>query len=470
MRIVSWKLGVRSSNTRIPFRYGRACLTECPQALLQVQFETDGQSVEGYAADCLPPLWFDKDATRDYEQQIGDMVAVISTASEAVRDEGEFGNALQALAIAEKADFDMQRPALLHAFGVSMIERAIVDAYCRVVGRPFRELLSSGFLYEGQSVRLEGVSTMVDVVPWEKDLTSSEMFVRHTVGMGDPLSTADIQVDDCLNDGRPQSLEQYIVESGIRYFKIKIGNRGREDLDRIRAVQEILQANNVESYQLTIDGNEQYSSFEEFGEFWYAFERDESLQPIYNAVIGIEQPINRSQAFESAALQGLEQIAKQTPVIIDESDATRETCLRALECGYSGTSSKACKGITKALLNRQLIQEYRRKGDRPYLMTAEDLCCVGVVALQTDLALVSAMGLRHVERNGHHYHPGLAYLEEDSYQAVLAAHGDLYEVVKGVPSVKVVDGIISLRTVNENGFGWKVDPRFESYQVVNASS
>ena len=103
-------------------------------------------------------------------------------------------------------------------------------------------------------------------------------------------------------------------------------------------------------------------------------------------------------------------------------------------------------------------------------MTAEDLCCVGVVALQTDLALVSAMGLRHVERNGHHYHPGLAYLEEDSYQAVLAAHGDLYEVVKGVPSVKVVDGIISLRTVNENGFGWKVDPRFESYQVVNASS
>ena len=99
-------------------------------------------------------------------------------------------------------------------------------------------------------------------------------------------------------------------------------------------------------------------------------------------------------------------------------------------------------------------------------MTGEDLCCVGIVSLQADLALVSAMGLEHVERNGHHYHPGLAYLPESSYDSVLSEHFDLYQVVGGIPSVKVEAGQLQLETVNSSGFGYSALLEFDTYRIV----
>ena len=43
-------------------------------------------------------------------------------------------------------------------------------------------------------------------------------------------------------------------------------------------------------------------------------------------------------------------------------------------------------------------------------MTGEDLTIQAGLALQQDLALVSLLGLTHVERNGHHYVNGMAGL------------------------------------------------------------
>ena len=73
-------------------------------------------------------------------------------------------------------------------------------------------------------------------------------------------------------------------------------------------------------------------------------------------------------------------------------------------------------------------------------MTGEDLCCVGVVPVQADLCLVAALGLSHVERNGHHYHPGLNYLPVEEQQAALAAHDDLYQRRAGRVSLRIDAG------------------------------
>ena len=51
----------------------------------------------GYAADCLPPLWFDKDSSRTFDQQIEDMQAVIAVASQQLLEHGEFENLFVAL-------------------------------------------------------------------------------------------------------------------------------------------------------------------------------------------------------------------------------------------------------------------------------------------------------------------------------------------------------------------------------------
>ena len=50
-------------------------------------------------------------------------------------------------------------------------------------------------------------------------------------------------------------------------------------------------------------------------------------------------------------------------------------------------------------------------------MSAEDLTIQAGLALQQDLALVSLLGLGHVERNGHHYVDGMAALSPASSSA-----------------------------------------------------
>lgn len=467
MRVLSWSLGLRPSHTRIPFKYGEACLTDCPQALLCTEFLIDGQNVSGYAADCLPPLWFDKDSSRTFEQQIEDMQAVIAVASQQLLEHGEFQNLFGALECLAMSSFDLSRPRLLHSFGISMAERCIIDALCRYHSIPFRKLLSSGRLYGDQSLEVKAATGEgIRLVPWQTDLSRSQIYVRHTVGMVDPLTTASIPETELINDGRPQSLEAYLKEDGIRFLKIKVGNRGADDVNRIKEIVRLLTLSGISEYGITIDGNEQYETMGSFIALMDELNSDHSLTQFMSSVMVIEQPIVRSKAFERSALDGIDTLVRTTPVIIDESDGEFSSCIDALGLGYSGTSSKACKGVTKALVNRQLIADRNRTGERPYLMTGEDLCCVGIVSLQADLALVSAMGLEHVERNGHHYHPGLAYLPESSYDSVLSEHFDLYQVVGGIPSVKVEAGQLQLESVNSSGFGYNALLEFDTYRIV----
>ena len=60
-------------------------------------------------------------------------------------------------------------------------------------------------------------------------------------------------------------------------------------------------------------------------------------------------------------------------------------------------------------------------------MSAEDLTNVPVVPLQQDLATVRALGITHVERNGHHYVRGLGHCSPAERAAATARHPDLYE-------------------------------------------
>ena len=52
---------LRNLHTRLPFRYGVVTLTHFPLLHLAVDVETaDGRRARGFAADNLPPKWFDR--------------------------------------------------------------------------------------------------------------------------------------------------------------------------------------------------------------------------------------------------------------------------------------------------------------------------------------------------------------------------------------------------------------------------
>ena len=95
-------------------------------------------------------------------------------------------------------------------------------------------------------------------------------------------------------------------------------------------------------------------------------------------------------------------------------------------------SSKNCKGFYKSILNAARVAE--RCGARRYFMSAEDLTTWPGVSVQQDLALVSLLGLTHVERNAHHFIDGMGFAPEGEQKAFVAAHPDLYEKQDGKPA------------------------------------
>ena len=176
-------------------------------------------------------------------------------------------------------------------------------------------------------------------------------------------------------------------------------------------------------------------------------------------MLAIEQPFDRAIALTPLCTSALHELSRSKPVIIDESDDTLDAYPRAIQAGYRGVSSKNCKGAIKSLLNAGLTWLANDRGRRhEFTMTGEDLCTVGIVPLQADLCLAATLGLAHVERNGHHYHPGLSYLPDTERRAALAAHRDLYTADHAIIGPKITDGRFDIGSLQCPGFGFAVEP------------
>lgn len=469
------RLGLRNSTTRIPFRYGNACLTRCPQATFAASIETGGRVQTGYSGDCLPPGWFDKTPDKPYAQQIDQMLAIITEAAsvfgEEFRTPVPFFPAWQA-AEARVHRFASEREftPLLASFGVSVVERAMMDALCRAAHVSFAEAVRKKlFAIDGGAAHRElNGRAPADWLPRRPQTT---VFVRHTVGLGDPLLIADVPPADRLHDGMPQALEEYVKQTGLRYFKIKVSNQLERDLDRLRTFAQLVEGTRGLDYRVTLDGNEQYKTAEDFDRFVDAIEADPALAVFWRNVLAIEQPLERKIALDARYTAGIRDLGQRKPVIIDESDGTPDAYAQALDLGYRGVSSKNCKGAVRSLLNAGLTWLANDRGRRSEcLMTGEDLCSVGIIPVQSDLCLAATLGLEHVERNGHHYHPGLSYLPSSQQQAALAAHPDFYEARASAIRPRLHDGRFEIASLQCVGYGFAVEPEFTTMQSPDAWS
>lgn len=467
------RLALRNSAVRIPFRYGSACLTRCPQAMLEVILEVDGKEQVGYSADCLPPSWFDKSPDKPYSQQIRDMVDAIEFAERVFEAEFStptncFDGWLSSLAAVQHEGANRGWSPLLSSFGVSMVERAILDAAARRHGKSFSQALRGGLygIRPGE-VHLELAGS--DPSEWLPARPADAVHVRHTVGLGDPLVSDEVSRAERQEDGRPQSLDEYIDRCGISYFKVKVSNRLEQDLERLRRIAGIIESRRGGDYRVTLDGNEQYGVASEFDQLVASIQEDPSLSTLWQNVLVIEQPLARQIALDPDHTAGIRTLSESKPVIIDESDGDLQSCAKALELGYRGVSSKNCKGPLKSVLNSGLLWSRNDRGVRSdYVMTGEDLCTVGVVSVQADLCLASALGLEHVEKNGHHFMPGLDYLPAGDQQAAIEAHEDFYEQQGESIGPRIVDGCFQVGSLRCAGFGFEVVPDIEEWTPADA--
>lgn len=457
IRVVDSNIRLINIRTRLPFRYGSAHLTETPHLFCQVDLEVDGMVARGIAADSLVPKWFSKDPGQSYEQEIAAMLEVVSAALEHAFQAGSVADVFslwrRVLDAQKQWAADTVHPPLLWNFGVSLVERAAIDAYCRAIETPFPQAVVGNLLGVDLGLihaELAG-RTPPQFLPRQP---ATRICVRHTVGLSDTLAEADLPPGERLQDGLPQTLEASIRAYGLRYFKIKLSGDSDGDLQRLTRIAELIQAS-VPRYAFTLDGNEQYQRGEEFRAFWDRLAHTPELNSFLQYLLFVEQPFQRSIALSDAIQAELLAWPEHPPLIIDESDAELYSLRRALDCGYAGTSHKNCKGVFKGLANACLLA-YRRKTQpqRCFILSGEDLATVGPVALLQDLAMMATLGLTHVERNGHHYFPGLAMFPEAWQEATLAAHPDLF-VRNGQewPMLRIEAGSISLASVLKAPFG-----------------
>jgi hypothetical protein len=154
-------------------------------------------------------------------------------------------------------------------------------------------------------------------------------------------------------------------------------------------------------------------------------------------------------------------------VIVDESDDTLDAFARARTLGYAGISSKTCKGLYKSMLNAARCTHWNAQaGEARHFLSAEDLTIQAGLALQQDLALVSLLGITHVERNGHHYVDGMAALPATEQQAFLDAHPDLYERSHGAVRVRIRDGGLEIGSLEAPGFASGAMPAWDAMRTL----
>lgn len=459
---------VRNVRTRMPFRYGVAQLVGYPILHVRLEVEVEGGiRAEGVAADALPPKWFDKNPHKDFRDNVNDLLAVTSAARDVYLSTHEFLTPFRlslegwsaVMAFADEAGLNH----LTAGFGAALFERAVLDAVGHALNTPCATLLRENFVgVEMAAVHPElGALEPQDVLP-EHPL--DRMWIRHTVGLSDPLRTEDIAPAERVDDGLPQSLEEYIARHRLRYFKIKVSGDTDADLLRLGEIAVLLDAHIEEPYYITLDGNEQYKSLEPFFVLVEELRRQERFRRFFSSILFIEQPLERSVALSDHLSLEIGALSGIRPVIVDESDSEWDTFKKAMAIGYRGVSAKNCKGVYKSLMNQALARLYSERsieGIR-YFLSGEDLINTAIVPLHQDLTTLVTLGIHHAERNGHHYVRGLMHLSERERQGCLTVHSDMYALRDGIPQLNVVEGQITIGSLQVAGYGVGVLTDYEA--------
>ena len=170
--------------------------------------------------------------------------------------------------------------------------------------------------------------------------------MRHTVGLVDPIVASDQKPGERVNDGLPETLEEVVRHYGARYYKLKVGGDVAADLDRLQRIAAVLDRR---CRRLPGDAGRQRAVRQRRGHCRAvaAHGRDAGAGATGQGDLFIEQPIKRAKALATS----VEPLARLKPLIIDESDGELASFPAALRLGYSGVSSKNCKGLYKSILN-----------------------------------------------------------------------------------------------------------------------
>ncbi|KAA0574434.1 hypothetical protein [Azospirillum sp. Sh1] len=411
-----------------PFRFGAVTVEAAPQAFVRALVDVEGQGEAwGATAEMMMPKWFDKRPNRSPADTVDGLRRSLVEAREAYLADSRLDTAFGHHA----AFASTMEPKLAAAFGPAQIDKAVLDGLLRVLGlNAFQGL---GANVAGLDARLTPDLRGFDLDGFLAGLAPlGEVELRHTVGLLD----------------KPENLRALLKHAPLRWFKVKLGGDVSADIARLTELAAVLERS-APGFRATLDGNEQYRDAAQVAELLDRIDASPALAGFRRALAYLEQPIAR----EAALAQPLGAVAERVPVIIDESDDGYDAFPQARAMGYRGVSSKSCKGLYKAMLNRARCAAW----GPPHFISAEDLTCQAGLSVQQDTALVAFLGIPHAERNGHQYGGGFGSEAEGA--AFLEAHPGFYaRDADGTVRLAGGSGRLATAPLSGPGFAHIADP------------
>lgn len=447
LRLLSVDLFERHVTLRLPFRFGAATVTQCPQAFVRVQIDAGGKRFEGATAELMVPKWFDKTPALTHEQNFEQLRQALRIAAQSYASTQD---ALSPYALSQSAGDAAIQAAVAHGlprlaaqFGPALMDKAIADAALRAAGLGWVDGFKANVLGDPFGSILNIVKPMT-------------VALRHTVGLADRLTGSDAGAEPA--DGLPATLEAAIPFYGLHHFKLKLSGELEADLERLSRISALLDAQ-TSDYRVTLDGNESFADAQALGEFWQALAKAPQTTSLLKRTLLLEQPLPRRIALEAP----IASLGISVPVILDESDDHDGVLERGLALGYKGISSKACKGIYRAMHSAARIAQ----DPKHLLLSGEDLTCQAGLAVQQDTLLAASLGITHIERNGHHYVDGFGLAPELEAQSFAKAHASFYTTAQGRARLAVQSGQLDLTSLHAPGFASAAMPLWDSLQPIH---
>jgi L-alanine-DL-glutamate epimerase-like enolase superfamily enzyme len=311
-------------------------------------------------------------------------------------------------------------PKLCTLVVASAFDAAIHDAYGKAFGLSCYATYGPLFMRNDLSIDLGAAFKGEFLDRYVPTTPRPLLAVFHSVGASDPLEVADVRTR--IDDGLPNTLEEWIARDGLIRFKIKLnGGNLDADFERVVRIDQVVTraqtSRGAEDWKYSLDFNEGCPNVAYLLDFLRRLRK--ATPRGFERIVYIEQPTARDLASDRANV--MHAAARLRPVVIDESLTGFDMLTLAREMGYTGVALKACKGQTQALLMAAAARKFGM------FVCVQDLTCPGASLIHSAGIAARVPGNAGIEANARQFVPAANESWEARFPGLFTIRGGMMQ-------------------------------------------
>lgn len=409
IRIVEVEHGYESHTYRAPYMFGGRSVDRVTILNVRCRVRTGaGRESWGFGSMTLGNAWAFPAAPQDVGlsamQALADVLRTRTAECDEVGHPIDLWRVLEpsyleaATRVSRDRALPQPIPKLCTLVVASAFDAAVHDAYGKAFGVSSYATYSRDHMREdlsrdlGAPFKGEYLDRYVPIAP----RPSTPVF--HSVGASDAIEPADLKTR--LDDGLPNTLDEWIARDGLTHFKIKLnGGNQAQDYDRITRIDKVarraMAARRISDWSYLLDFNEGCPNVE----YLITLLRKvrEATPDGFGRIKYVEQPTSRDLARDRANL--MHEASRLLPVVVDEGLVDLESLHLAREMGYTGVALKACKGQSQAMLIAAAAQK------AGLFLCVQDLTCPGASLIHSAGIAARVPGNAGIEANARQFVP-----------------------------------------------------------------